>query len=232
MFKFLQLSSCCFFSLSHGANDVANAVGPFSAVWMIYAAGKVEKKAAVPLWILIYGGLALDIGLLTLGHQIMAALGNRLTLQTPSRGFTIELAAMFTVMVASKIGIPVSTTHCITGATVGVGLCNGNFASLNWKLFAVIFGGWLITCPGAGLVCGLSFWAVAASPHPVPQNGFFSETDGPWSKVTSFILSNRTAIAEKYKFPYTEMNQCQQILNKTTTQPTGLWNCSTGSWKI
>ena len=173
MFKFLQLSSCCFFSLAHGANDVANAVGPFGAVWAVYSTGKVDKKSPVPIWILVYGGLALDIGLLTLGHHIMAALGNRLTLQSPSRGFTIELGAMFSVMTASRLGIPVSTTHCITGATVAVGLCNGNASAVNWKLVATIFGGWLVTCPAAAFLTGILFWGVATAPHPVPGNGFF-----------------------------------------------------------
>ena len=174
LFKFLQLTSCCFFSIAHGANDVANAVGPFGAVWAIYSTGKVESKSEVPIWILVYGGIALDIGLLTLGHTIMAALGNRLTLQSPSRGFCIELGAMFTVMIASKLGIPVSTTHCITGATVAVGLCNGNTSAVNWKLFAVIFGGWIITCPAAACITGLCFWAVGAAPSPVPGNAIFS----------------------------------------------------------
>ena len=194
MFKFLQLTSCCFFSLSHGANDVANAVGPFSAVWAIYSTGLVEKKAAVPIWVLVYGGLALDIGLLTMGHTIMAALGNRVTLQTPSRGFCIELGAMFCVMVASRIGVPVSTTHCITGATVGVGLCNGNVKSINWTLLLIIFGGWVITCPMAGLMAGLSFWAVAGAPHPVPQNLYFGSQDSPWL--------NKTWAAVAYKLPF------------------------------
>jgi len=174
MFKFLQLSSCCFFSLSHGANDVANAVGPFASVWGVYSTGKVEKKAPVPIWILIYGGVALDIGLITMGHHIMAALGNRLTLTSPSRGFCIELGAMFTVMVASKVGIPVSTTHCISGATVAVGMCNGNMDAVNWRLFAVIFGGWIITCPAAAFVTGMLFWGVVSSPKPLPTNGFFT----------------------------------------------------------
>ena len=194
MFKFLQLTSCCFFSLSHGANDVANAVGPFSAVWSIYSSGLVEKKAEVPIWVLVYGGLALDIGLLTMGHTIMAALGNRITLQTPSRGFCIELGAMFTVMVASRIGVPVSTTHCITGATVGVGLCNGNFKALNWTLLIVIFGGWVITCPMAGLMAGLTFWGVAGSPHPVAQNLYFGSAGSPWL--------NKTWAAVAYDLPF------------------------------
>eukprot|EP00960_Hanusia_phi_P008278 236748-Hanusia_phi.AAC.1 len=173
LFKILQLSTCCFFSLAHGANDLANAVGPFATVWMVYSTGMVNSKADVPLWLLFYGGIALDIGLLTMGHQIMSALGNRLTLQSPSRGFNIELGAMFCVMVFSRLGIPVSTTHCISGATTGVGLCNGDVKAVNWKLLGVIFGGWIITCPAAGVVTGLIFWAVISAPNPTPGNGFF-----------------------------------------------------------
>ena len=173
LFKFLQLSACCLFALSHGANDVANAVGPFAAVWMIYSTGKVEKKADIPIWVMIYAGIALDIGLLTMGHHIMAALGNRLTLQTPSRGFCLQTGAMFTVMIASKLGIPVSTTHCVTGGTVAVGLCNGNTQSVNWKSCAIIFGGWIITCPAAAFITGMLFWGVCSSPTPVVGNGIF-----------------------------------------------------------
>jgi phosphate/sulfate permease len=179
MFKFLQLSSCCLFSLSHGANDVANAVGPFSAVWLIYSTGKVDKKAEVPIWILVYGGVALDIGLLTMGHQIMSALGNRLTLQSPSRGYCIELAAMFTVMIASRLGIPVSTTHSICGATVAVGLCNGSVEAVNCKLIFVILFGWGLTCQMAGIVTGLLFWGICSAPRPDPGNGYWSGMPPP-----------------------------------------------------
>jgi solute carrier family 20 (sodium-dependent phosphate transporter) len=179
MFKFLQLSSCCLFSLSHGANDVANAVGPFSAVWLIYSTGKVSSKAEVPIWVLVYGAVAIDIGLITMGHQIMAALGNRLTLQSPSRGYCIELGAMFTVMIASRLGIPVSTTHSITGATVAVGLCNGNMESVNCKLFCVILFGWGLTCPASGVVTGLLFWGVCSAPRPEPGNGYWSGQPPP-----------------------------------------------------
>jgi sodium-dependent phosphate transporter len=128
----------------------------------------------VPIWILIYGGLALDIGLITMGHHIMAALGNRITLQTPSRGFCITLGAMFTAMFASRLGIPVSTTHCISGATIAVGLCNGTVKAINLRLVAVIFGGWIITCPAAGLLTGILFLGIASAPRPMAQNGFFT----------------------------------------------------------
>ena len=172
---FLQLSTCCFFALSHGANDVANAVGPFSTVWMVYETGLAQSsKAPTPTWILVYGGLSIDIGIMTMGQQIMKALGNRLTLQSPSRGFCIELGAMFTVMIASKLGIPVSTTHSITGSTVFVGLCNGNLKAVNWKMFGVIYGGWIITCPAAGVMTALPYWAVAAAPRPLEGNGFWT----------------------------------------------------------
>jgi len=174
LFKFLQLCSCCMFSMSHGANDVANAVGPFAAVWGIYSTGVVDKKQEVPIWVLVYGGIALDIGLLTLGHIIMSALGNRLTLQSPSRGSCIELGAMLTVMIASRNGIPVSTTHCISGATMAVGLCNGTVDALNWKLIAIIFGGWIITCPSAAFITGMMFWGIVSAPRPLEGNGFFT----------------------------------------------------------
>jgi sodium-dependent phosphate transporter len=234
MFKFLQLSSSCLFSLSHGANDVANAVGPFAAVWAIYETGTVSKKAEVPMWLLIYGGIALDIGLLTMGHQIMMALGNRMTLQTPSRGFCIELGAMFTVMIASRVGIPVSTTHCITGSTFCVGLCNGNMGSVNLSMFAVIFGGWIVTCPCAAIVTGLSLWAVAAAPHPVPQTGMFgiAPADHLWYNYTTFAWKNRTAIAQLYKFDrFATVGKdpvCIEVFNKTTDKSLGMWNCNGG----
>ena len=202
MYKFVQLVSCCFFSVSHGANDVANAVGPFAAVWMVYESGTTAKKAEVPIWLKIYAALALDIGLLTMGHHIMAALGNRMTLISPSRGFCIESGAMFTVMVASKVGLPVSTTHCITGATVGVGLCNGNMGAINWKLFAIVFFGWLITCPCSGLVCGIMFAGAGAGPRAVPTNGMWFMDDpkespwlkSEWAQEAYGLVPNSTAV--------------------------------------
>eukprot|EP00961_Rhodomonas_salina_P041516 558797-Rhodomonas_salina.1 len=174
MFKMLQLTTCLFFSISHGANDIANALAPLATVWLVYSKGTLASKAPIPYWLLAYGAFALDVGLVLSGHHIMKALGNKLTLQSPSRGFCIELGAMFTVMVFSRAGVPVSTTHCMTGATTGVGLCNGDVNAVNWKLLAVIFGGWFVTCPAAGLVTGMVFWGLASSPKPMAGNGFFT----------------------------------------------------------
>jgi phosphate/sulfate permease len=114
-----------------------------------------------------------------MGHQIMKALGNRLTLQSPSRGFCIELGAMFTVMIASRLGIPVSTTHSITGATVAVGLCNGSVEAVNCKLIFIIMFGWVLTCPMAGIVTGLLFWGICSAPRPEPTNGYWKGQPPP-----------------------------------------------------
>jgi hypothetical protein len=138
-----------------------------------YSTGTVSSKAEVSIWLLIYGGVALDIGIMTMGHHIMAALGNRPTLQSPSGGFCIEIGGMLTVMIASKFGIHVSTTHCLTGATNGVGLCNGALNAVNWRLLGIIAFGWILTCPAASVLTDILFWGMATRPPPTPGNGFF-----------------------------------------------------------
>jgi len=172
LYKTLQISSCFFFSLSHGANDIANAIGPLSAVYAVYQTGEVNSKSEVNAGVLAYGALMLCLGLFLMGHNIMMVLGNKVTYQTPSRGFCIELGAMFTVLVFSKLGVPVSTTHCITGSTVGVGLCNGTTKALNWSMLLVIAAGWVLTCVFSGVATGLIFWGLATTPHATPGNGF------------------------------------------------------------
>lgn len=94
---------------------------------------------------LVYGASALVLGLATYGYNIMAVLGNKITLHSPSRGFSMEMGAAITVILASQFGIPVSTTMCITGGTIGVALCNGNLRSINWKQIAWIYFGWIMT---------------------------------------------------------------------------------------
>ncbi|KAF0712521.1 hypothetical protein As57867_004787, partial [Aphanomyces stellatus] len=102
-------------------------------------------------------GIAIDLGLVLYGYNIMRVLGNHITYQSPSRGFNMELGASFTVIVASFLGLPVSTTHCITGATVAVGLCNGEFASINWRMVVWIIFSWVITLPVTASIAGLLF---------------------------------------------------------------------------
>jgi len=104
--------TACFSAFAHGANDVANSIGPLAAVFAIYSAGEIPKKSEVPLWILAIGGVGIVIGLLVWGYKIIERIGRELTKMTPSRGFCIEISDSLTVVIASRLGIPVSTTHC------------------------------------------------------------------------------------------------------------------------
>ncbi|ORZ25278.1 phosphate transporter [Absidia repens] len=169
LFSFLQILTACMASFAHGSNDVANAVGPLASIFDIWQTAVVDVggKVAVPIWILAYGGAAIDLGLLTLGYKVMRKMGNNITYFTPSRGFCAELGAALTVLTCSKLGLPVSTTHCITGATAGVGLCNGNLGAVNWKMIGWCFFSWVITLPAAGLMAGLLFAFGSNAPNLV-----------------------------------------------------------------
>ncbi|KAJ2513663.1 hypothetical protein GGI11_004331, partial [Coemansia sp. RSA 2049] len=138
LFSFLQVITACLASFSHGSNDVANAAGPIASIYDTWRSAKVDESGSspVPVWILAMAGAAIDLGLVTYGYHVMRRLGNGVTYLSPSRGFAAELGASLTVLTASQVGLPVSTTHCITGAIAAIGLCNGNFRALNWKVLA------------------------------------------------------------------------------------------------
>lgn len=153
-YSFLQVLTASTASFAHGANDVSNAVGPLSAVFAIWQTNIASSKAAVPIWILAYGGSALAIGLWFYGYNLMRMLGNRITLHSPSRGFSMELGSAVTVVMATQLALPVSTTQCISGSTVGVGLCAGTYKSINWRMILWIYCGWFITLPVTGIISG------------------------------------------------------------------------------
>ncbi|GAA5822278.1 hypothetical protein JCM10212_004281 [Sporobolomyces blumeae] len=165
-FSFVQVFTACVNSFAHGSNDVSNAVGPFAVIYHTWSTGTLSGKSApVPVWQLVAAGLLLVLGLATYGYNIMRVLGNRITLVSPSRGFSMELGSAITVILASQYGIPVSTTMCITGATVGVALCNGDFRALNWKGVAWIVAGWIITVPVVGTLAGCLLGIILNAPH-------------------------------------------------------------------
>eukprot|EP00899_Mesostigma_viride_P020059 jgi/Mesvir1/28054/Mv04654-RA.1 len=172
VFSWVQVVTCSFASLAHGANDVANAVGPLSAIYYFWENGgtSVPSSVTVKTWVLAYGGFFIVLGLALRGWYIMAALGNNMTPISPSRGFAMELGAVLAVLIATARGLPVSTTQCITGAVIAVGLCNGDVGAVNWRMVSWTLFGWLITVPVAGVVAGLIFSVVAFSPKALDCN--------------------------------------------------------------
>jgi PiT family inorganic phosphate transporter len=126
IFTPMMIFSACSMAFAHGSNDVANGIGPLAAVAsVISSGGQIAQEAALPLWILILGGTGIVIGLATLGYRVMSTIGTKITQLTPTRGFSAELAAAATVVLASRTGLPVSTTHILVGAVIGVGLARG-----------------------------------------------------------------------------------------------------------
>jgi PiT family inorganic phosphate transporter len=121
--------------------------------------GVVTADASIEWWILAGGGLGIVIGLATWGYKVMQTIGENLAKVTPSRGFNIELASAITVVTGSKLGLPLSTTHCKVGAVVGVGLADGK-AAVNWMLVLTVFGSWIVTLPIAGAVSAVFYLAM------------------------------------------------------------------------
>ena len=154
MYSSLRILTAASASFIHGASDVSNAIAPFTSAYFIWRTGEIQEEVAVPIWVLCFGGVGISLGLLMYGYHVMRNLGNRLTLMSPSRGFCMELGGSITVLMATRLAIPVSSTQCIAGACIGVGLANGDLKAINLKLVAWIYLGWLITVPVTGLISG------------------------------------------------------------------------------
>jgi len=161
VFMVLQVMTACFVAFAHGSNDVANAVGPLAAVFGAIQQG-VTETVQVPYRVLLIGGVGIVVGLATYGYKIMATIGKKITELTPSRGFSAEFAAATTIVVASKMGLPVSTTHTLVGAVIGVGF-GRSIGAINTRVLRGIFASWFITVPFTALLAaGLFILARAA----------------------------------------------------------------------
>tara|TARA_R110002110_G_scaffold333755_3_gene544739 strand:- start:2111 stop:3388 length:1278 start_codon:yes stop_codon:yes gene_type:complete len=152
VFGILMIFTACAMAFAHGSNDVANAVGPLAAVAnTVLSGGIISSQAPLPWWILMVGALGIVVGLVTYGWKVILTVGRKITELTPSRGFAAELGAASTVVLASGTGLPISTTHTLVGAVLGVGFARG-IAALNLRTIGTIFMSWVITLPGgAGL---------------------------------------------------------------------------------
>ncbi|MFT5759301.1 MAG: PiT family inorganic phosphate transporter [Alteromonadaceae bacterium] len=163
VFALLMIVTACCMAFAHGSNDVANAIGPLAAVVSIVDnEGQIAAKSAIAWWILPLGGFGIVAGLALFGHKVIATIGNGITHLTPSRGFAAELAAASTVVIASGIGLPISTTQTLVGGVLGVGMARG-IAAINMTVVRNIIVSWVITLPvGAGLSI-IFFWMMKAT---------------------------------------------------------------------
>ena len=158
VFGVLMIVTACSMAFAHGSNDVANAIGPLAAVFSIAQTGLITAESATPPWVLLLGGVGIVIGLATYGRHVIATVGEKITQLTPSRGFAAELAAATTIVIASGTGIPVSTTHTLVGAVLGVGLARG-IEAIDLRVVGRIFVSWVVTIP-AGAFLAIVFFNI------------------------------------------------------------------------
>lgn len=158
VFTPMMLFTACAMAFAHGSNDVANGIGPLAAIYSIISSGgEVMQSSDLPIWILLLGGAGIVLGLITLGYRVMLTVGKKITELTPSRGFCAELAAATTVVLASRTGLPVSTTHILVGSVLGVGLARG-IGALDLRVVLNIIISWLVTLPAGAIMAMLFFF--------------------------------------------------------------------------
>jgi inorganic phosphate transporter, PiT family len=146
VFAFLVVITACSVAFAHGANDVANAIGPLAGVVDIVRTNTVSQKVDVSLWILALGGVGIVVGLATYGYRVMLTIATKITVITPSRGVAADIGATITVLTCSKMGLPISTTHTLVGAIVGVGLARG-ITAIDMRTVRSVFTSWILTVP-------------------------------------------------------------------------------------
>ena len=160
VFTPMMLFTACAMAFAHGSNDVANGIGPLAAVVsIVQSGGEVAQKSALPIWVLLLGGAAIVVGLATMGYRVMKTIGTKITELTPSRGYCATLAAATIVVLASRTGLPVSTTHIAVGAVIGVGLARG-VGAIDLRVIGGIALSWIITLPIGGVLAAFFFFTL------------------------------------------------------------------------
>jgi solute carrier family 20 (sodium-dependent phosphate transporter) len=232
VYRYLQCFTSCFNMFAHGSNDVANSIGPFAAVYLIWKTGSVVSKAPVETWILALGAVTMSLGVMTYGYKIIEVMGVKMTKISNTRGLCIDMSAAIVVILASAYGLPVSSTQTVTGSIIGVGILDGR-SGVNWKVMSKVFGGWALTILFTALTSAmLTSWAVFA-----PQVGatrarvslyqelnktatlyadLLSKSKDPAvAKIGLDIKANQT---KKLKLPAWDMSVPMKTLNYTCAQ--------------
>lgn len=164
LFRGLQVMTAIFGSFAHGGNDVSNAIAPLVSLWLIYSK---NTEGETPIWLLLYGGVGISAGLWIMGRKVIQTMGKDLSKITPTSGFTIEIGSATTVLLASKLGLPISTTHCKVGSVVFVGCCRSRSTKeVDFKLFRNIILAWLVTLPFTALLSAFSILILYAVTIP------------------------------------------------------------------
>jgi PiT family inorganic phosphate transporter len=150
VFRRIQIGTSCYVALAQGANDVANAIGPLAVIYFLVKTGTIGAKVPVPIFLLLFGGVGIALGIAMAGRRVMTTIGTKITTLTNTRGFSVDFAAATTVLLASKMGLPVSTTHAAVGGVMGVGLARG-FEAVNFRIIFQIMIYWVLTVPAAAI---------------------------------------------------------------------------------
>jgi inorganic phosphate transporter, PiT family len=150
VFRRIQIGTSCYVALAQGANDVANAIGPLAVIYFLVKTGTIGAKVPVPIFLLLFGGVGIALGIAMAGNRVMTTIGTKITTLTNTRGFSVDFAAATTVLLASKMGLPVSTTHAAVGGVMGVGLARG-FEAVNFRIIFQIMIYWVLTVPASAI---------------------------------------------------------------------------------